>query len=491
MKLGAILVFSIITIMIVPAYGDVTSLKTDKSIYSIGDKIVFLGTSNNPGEIVNVAIKNTFGNTVEFKSGFVNSAGDFSLFPIIADNKIFDKPGTYEIIAFGNTQQVQNGTRLTLDFSNGKITVLGLFDLKLSTISSKNIDEEKTLSFTVTVTDSTINDVQFSLANNPPGTTINPTTGQFTWTPNDAQGGITYTFDVVVNAGSLENRQTITINVIEVSSPTPTPEPTPEPQSTPEPTPEPKETGIASFVVPKKDPQYYVDRYNNEPNYKDWFDKNYPEYSSIYEAVGLEEPKIIPAPFVDPKKDPQYYVNRYNNEPNYKDWFDKNYPEYSSIYEAVGLEEPVIKEPEFGECGVGTKLIDEVCEVVETSSGGGGCLIATAAYGSEMAPQVQLLREIRDNKVLSTESGNSFMTGFNTFYYSFSPTIADWERQNPAFKETVKLVLTPLLASLSILNHVDIDSEQEMLGYGIGIILMNIGMYFVAPAIVIFRIKNR
>ena len=400
-----------------------------------------MGTSNNPGEIVNVAIKNTFGNTVEFKSGFVNSAGDFSLFPIIADNKIFDKPGTYEIIAFGNTQQVQNGTRLTLDFSNGKITVLGLFDLKLSTISSKNIDEEKTLSFTVTVTDSTINDVQFSLANNPPGTTINPTTGQFTWTPNDAQGGLTYTFDVVVNAGSLENRQTMTINVIEVSSPTPTPEPTPESQSTTEPTPEPKETGIASFVVPKKDPQYYVDRYNNEPNYKDWFDKNYPEYSSIYEAVGLEE--------------------------------------------------PVIKEPEFGECGVGTKLIDEVCEVVETSSGGGGCLIATAAYGSEMAPQVQLLREIRDNKVLSTESGNSFMTGFNTFYYSFSPTIADWERQNPAFKETVKLVLTPLLASLSILNHVDIDSEQEMLGYGIGIILMNIGMYFVAPAIVIFRIKNR
>jgi len=129
--------------------------------------------------------------------------------------------------------------------------------------------------------------------------------------------------------------------------------------------------------------------------------------------------------------------------------------------------------------------------VIETSSGGGGCLIATAAYGSEMSPQVQLLREIRDNKVLNTESGHSFMTGFNTFYYSFSPTIADWERESPAFKETVKLGLTPLLASLSILNHVDIDSEQEMLGYGIGIILMNIGMYFVAPAVVIHVIKNK
>jgi len=225
MKLGTILVFSIITLMIVPAYGDVTSLKTDKSVYSIGDKIVFFGTSNIPREVVHVAIKNTFGNTVEFRSGSVNSTGHFSLVPITADNQIFDTPGTYEVIAFGNTQQSQNGTRLSLDFSNGKITVLGLFDLKLSTISSKNIDEEKTLSFTVTVTDSTIEDLQFSLDNNPPGTTINPTTGQFTWTPNDAQGGITYTFDVVVNAGSLENRRTITINVIDVPPPAPTPEP--------------------------------------------------------------------------------------------------------------------------------------------------------------------------------------------------------------------------------------------------------------------------
>ncbi len=83
------------------------------------------------------------------------------------------------------------------------------------------------------------------------------------------------------------------------------------------------------------------------------------------------------------------------------------------------------------------------------------------------------------------------MTGFNTFYYSFSPAIADYERQNPVFKEAVKLTITPLLASLSLLNYVDLDSEESVLGYGIGIILMNIGMYFVAPAIVIFRIKNR
>ena len=126
-----------------------------------------------------------------------------------------------------------------------------------------------------------------------------------------------------------------------------------------------------------------------------------------------------------------------------------------------------------------------------STSEGGGCLIATAAYGSEMAPQVQFLREIRDNTVLQTQSGVSFMTAFNQFYYSFSPTIADYERENPVFKEAVKVGLTPLLTSLTILNYVDIDTEQEMLGYGIGIIMLNIGIYFVAPAVVIIAIKNR
>ena len=147
-------------------------------------------------------------------------------------------------------------------------------------------------------------------------------------------------------------------------------------------------------------------------------------------------------------------------------------------------------EPTQPVCGPGTVLKNGLC-VAEQQQRGGGCLIATAAFGSELAPQIQFLREIRDNTVLQTESGSAFMTGFNQFYYSFSPTIADYERENPAFKETVKIAITPLLTSLAILNYVDIDSEEEMLGYGIGVILLNIGMYFVAPAVVIFKIKNR
>jgi hypothetical protein len=108
-----------------------------------------------------------------------------------------------------------------------------------------------------------------------------------------------------------------------------------------------------------------------------------------------------------------------------------------------------------------------------------------------MAPQVQFLREIRDGTVMSTQSGTAFMTGLNQFYYSFSPQIADYERENPVFKEAVKVTLTPLLTSLTLLNYVDVDTEEEMLGYGVGIILLNVGMYFVAPAILIMAVRKR
>jgi len=140
-------------------------------------------------------------------------------------------------------------------------------------------------------------------------------------------------------------------------------------------------------------------------------------------------------------------------------------------------------------CGEGTEMKNGQC--VPTSVLGGGCLIATATFGSELAPQVQMLREIRDNSLLQTQSGQSFMQGFNSFYYSFSPTIADYERQNPVFKEAIKITITPLLTSLSLLNYVDLDSEESVLGYGIGLILMNVGMYFAVPTIVVIKLKKK
>jgi len=139
-------------------------------------------------------------------------------------------------------------------------------------------------------------------------------------------------------------------------------------------------------------------------------------------------------------------------------------------------------------CEEGTIEKNGQCVVDETKRGNGGCLIATATYGSELAPQVQQLRELRDNKLLQTESGTSFINSFNDFYYSFSPYIADYERENPLFKEMVKIAITPMISSLSILNYVDMDSEVEVLGYGISLILLNVGMYFVAPMLIIKKI---
>jgi len=146
----------------------------------------------------------------------------------------------------------------------------------------------------------------------------------------------------------------------------------------------------------------------------------------------------------------------------------------------------VVVDKTFGE----KKVVEEtVVSNQESTEEGGGCLIATAAYGSEMAPQVQLLREIRDNQLMNTESGSAFMSGFNELYYTFSPTIADMERENPMFKEIVKAGLTPMLSTLSIMENA--NSESEVLGLGLSVIALNLGMYIAAPAMMFYGISKK
>ena len=249
--------------------------------------------------------------------------------------------------------------------ASNEVSAIPMTTLKMNPLGKLSIDEGKPLSFAAKVTDTSLSGLVFSLDKNPPlGAKINSNNGMFTWTPSDSQGAKSYVFDIVVTLGSLTDRQSVTITVNDVLN-------QPEPTKTPEPT---KELGLASFVDKSKDPQSYVDRYNKEPSYKKWFDTNFPQYSSIYDAVGLDAPKGL-ASFVDKSKDPQSYVDRYNKEPSYKKWFDTNFPQYSSIYDAVGLDEPKVKtpkietpkveKPQFGICGTGTKLIDGICTVID------------------------------------------------------------------------------------------------------------------------------
>ena len=185
------------------------------------------------------------------------------------------------------------------------------------------------------------------------------------------------------------------------------------------------------------------------------------------------------------KVDDMFYTVQYTNN---LESFDRQSNNFNDIVNSIEF-----TNIDFAKIPVGSDSEEDgyVGTMENENEEGGGCLIATAAFGSEMEPQVQFLREIRDGTVMSTQSGTVFMTGFNQFYYSFSPYVADYERENPVFKEAVKVTLTPLLTSLTLLNYVEVDTEEEMLGYGIGIILLNIGMYFVAPAAVIIAIKNR
>ena len=133
---------------------------------------------------------------------------------------------------------------------------------------------------------------------------------------------------------------------------------------------------------------------------------------------------------------------------------------------------------------------ESATETTSVKSGnGGGCLIATATYGSEMSTEVQQLRELRDNQLLQTKSGTQFMTMFNDIYYSFSPVIADYERENPLFKQIVKLAITPMISTLSLMENA--ESESTVLGLGLSVITLNLGMYLGVPAIVIIGIRKK
>lgn len=79
-----------------------------------------------------------------------------------------------------------------------------------------------------------------------------------------------------------------------------------------------------------------------------------------------------------------------------------------------------------------------------------GCLIATATFGSELSPEVQLLRDFRDNSILKTSAGSSFLVAFNAWYYSFSPSVAGYLYTHAIERTIMKGVLYPLIGILKL-----------------------------------------
>ena len=324
-KLAGFGILSLFLIMLVPVYAEVTEFSSEKKFYTIDEGIMFVGNTAEGHEEVNVLMINPNGKESYFVGAVSNLQGIFETIPKSVDSG-FTIIGTYEFTAF--TIQKDNGISVTLEFDGNKIAQPTKSILQLNLIPDKTVEVEKTISFTVSITDDSFIDTYdgrdpvYSLENAPVDATIDDITGKFIWTPSKSYGSfedIIYNFDIIVNANNQEDRENISIIVKKAYD-----EPVIEPKA-------------ESVVEPISEPVV-------EP---------------ISEPV-VEPTQLGIASFVDTTKDPQSYVDRYNNEPTYKEWFDENYSQYSSIYEAVGLEEP-----EFGICGEGTKLIDGVCTIIQ------------------------------------------------------------------------------------------------------------------------------
>ncbi len=316
-KLAGFGILSLFLIMLVPVYAEVTEFSIEKKFYTIDQGIVFIGNTSEEREQVNVLITNPNGKESYLVGAVSNLQGTFETIPKSVDS-IFTIIGTYEFIAF--TIQKDNSISVILEFDGNKVLQPTKSILQLNSIQDKIVEVERTITFTVSITDDSFietydgRDPVYSLENAPVDATIDDITGKFIWTPSKSYGSfedVIYNFDIIVNANNQEDRENISIIVKKAYD---------------EPVIEPK---VEPVIEPKVEPV-------------------------------IEPIKSTTASFVDATKDPQSYVDRYNNESTYKEWFDENYSQYSSIYEAVGLEEP-----EFGICGEGTKLIDGVCTIIQ------------------------------------------------------------------------------------------------------------------------------
>ncbi|MGQ9639274.1 MAG: COG1470 family protein [Candidatus Bathyarchaeia archaeon] len=123
------------------------------------------------------------------------------------------------------------------------------------------------------------------------------------------------------------------------------------------------------------------------------------------------------------------------------------------------------------------------------------CIIATATYGSELAPEVYFLRLFRDRSVQATFAGSQFMNVFNMWYYSFSPTVAEYVRNDLALRSIVKVALYPLIWILQAAQWV-----YSILSYSPELAIVTAGVmasgligivYLTPPTLIVMRLIRR
>ncbi|MBA4453173.1 MAG: hypothetical protein H2B03_08445, partial [Nitrosopumilaceae archaeon] len=182
-------VFSLVVMMIFPAYGAVESVSLEKSFYTDEELMVFVGTEDSGKKSVFVIIRGPGGDFIGmFSDPASDNDGAFSTIARPVEN-YFTSSGTYNATAFTDDQKEEDGLTIFLQYDGTKVSEKEDFVLTLKSIPDKTITEGKTLSFTVGVTDSSLDKLTFSLDKNPPsGASIESSTGKFIWTPSASQG---------------------------------------------------------------------------------------------------------------------------------------------------------------------------------------------------------------------------------------------------------------------------------------------------------------
>jgi hypothetical protein len=123
------------------------------------------------------------------------------------------------------------------------------------------------------------------------------------------------------------------------------------------------------------------------------------------------------------------------------------------------------------------------------------CVIATAAYGSPLAPPVQFLREFRDQKVEKTYLGSEFMFAFNAWYYSWAPPIAKMESTNPELRAVMRALIVPLIGTLFVSQMLfnllmPMNAELAILLVGLMTSAM-VGLIYLTPILLLPALKLR
>ena len=125
-----------------------------------------------------------------------------------------------------------------------------------------------------------------------------------------------------------------------------------------------------------------------------------------------------------------------------------------------------------------------------------GCIIATAAYGSEMTPEVAYMRHVRDDMIGSNKVGRTLVIGWNIFYYSWSPLMAGWIANSEVLQATFRILLIPLISIVHSTAFVyaaiaSVNPVFASINAFIFAAILSIVVYIVVPAYAFVTIHKR